>query len=84
MVAETDTSSFRAWLRTARRRDVVLRSARVSLLVGTLLVAINQGDVLAGDTLPMELFWKIPLTYCVPYGVSTYAAVDAILSASRP
>jgi len=27
-----------------------------------------------------DLFWKVPLTYCVPFAVSTYAAVDAIIT----
>ena len=50
------------------------------MIVGTILIAINQGNlILAGDFSP-ELFWKIPLSYCVPFAVSTYAATDAILS----
>ncbi|MGM0562927.1 MAG: nitrate/nitrite transporter NrtS [Pseudomonadota bacterium] len=55
-----------------------MRSLRVSLLIGTLLVAINQGQhILAGDW-SAGLWLRIILTYCVPYGVSTYAAVQAI------
>lgn len=57
------------------------------MIVGTILVAINQGTVIhsgiySGD-LTTDLFWKIPLTYCVPFGVSTYAAVDAIMASDR-
>ena len=59
---------------------MVRRSAKVSLFVGTILIAINQGNLLLSGVFPSDLFWKIPLTYCVPYAVSTYAAVDAILS----
>lgn len=61
---------------------VVKRSRKVSLIVGTILVAINQGDLLLGAfhgaVVAPELLWKVPLTYCVPYAVSTYAAVDAM------
>ncbi len=68
------------WFGVALRPNVVKRSLKVSVLVGTILVAINQGNVLLGDLQSADLYWKIPLTYCVPYAVSTYAAVDAILS----
>jgi hypothetical protein len=68
------------WLRVATRRDVVLRGLRVGGIVGTILVAINQGDVIASGTMSTESVWKILLTYCVPYLVSTYASVSTIIS----
>ena len=68
------------WFRAATRPGVVRRSAKVSLFVGTILIAINQGNLLLSGVFPSDLFWKVPMTYCVPYAVSTYAAVDAILS----
>ena len=52
-------------------RTAVLRASRVSLLVGTLLVAINQGDVLLAGAFPP--LWKIVLTYVVPFAVSSYS-----------
>ena len=74
-------SSAARWLRVATSEPVVLRSSKVSMIVGTVLVAINQGNlILSTAALPPDLYWKIPLTYCVPFCVSTYAAVDAILS----
>lgn len=66
-------------LRVAFRNDVVVRSIKVSATIGTLLVAINHGDTLLSANFPAELYWKIPLTYAVPYLVSTYASVSAIL-----
>ena len=66
------------WLATAFRRDVVFRSLKVGGVVGTVLVAINQGDLVVAGQLPPEASWKIPLTYLVPYCVSTYASVSAI------
>jgi hypothetical protein len=53
----------------------VLRTALLtSAVVGTVLTAINQGNVLLDGRFPAELWWKIPLTYSVPYSVSTRAA----------
>jgi hypothetical protein len=69
-----------AWLRIAFRRDVVLRSLKVGFLVGTILTAINQGDLILAGTLTDSSAWKIPLTYLVPYCVSTYASVASILA----
>ena len=66
-------------LRIAIRRDIVLRSLKVSAIVGTILVAINQGDVILAGELPVSVLWKVALTYLVPYCVSTYAAVAATL-----
>lgn len=51
------------------------RSALTALVVGTVLVAINQGTVLAEGHFPLELAWKIPLTYCVPFCVATWGAL---------
>jgi hypothetical protein len=46
-----------------------------ALVVGTVLTAINQGNVLLNGHFPPELWWKIPLTFSVPYMVSTWAAL---------
>lgn len=50
-----------------------------ALVVGTILTAINQGTVLAAGDFPAALFWKVPLTYCVPYCVATFAALRVAL-----
>ncbi len=69
-----------SWLKIALRKDVVRRGIKVGGIVGTILVAINQGDLLLAGIVSAETLWKISLTYCVPYCVSTYASVSAILS----
>ena len=74
---------MRDWLRVAARRDVVLRGVKVAVFVGTILVAINQGDVLLAGRWSGEVLAKVLLTYAVPYCVSTYASVSAI-RAQRP
>jgi len=55
-----------------RERSIVARGLRVSLIVGTLLTLINQGDLLLAGQFPP--LWKILLTFLVPYGVSTYSS----------
>ena len=78
--SETQTKTMREWLSAARRRDVVERSLKVAVIVGSLLTLINQGDALFRGAVGTEVMVKILLTYCVPYAVSTYAAVAAILA----
>jgi hypothetical protein len=51
------------------------RSLAIALVVGTLLVAINQGDALLDARWSGALAWKIPLTYLVPFVVATWGAL---------
>ena len=51
------------------------RSILTALVVGSLLTALNQGNTLASGVWNSEMFWKIPLTYCVPFCVATYVAL---------
>ena len=70
---------MKEWLSIAKRRDVVVRGIKVGLIVGTILMAINHGDVILNGQIDSSAFWKISLTYLVPFCVSTYAGVEAIL-----
>lgn len=52
------------------------RAVRVALVVGVVLFAINQLDVvLRGDISPIVVA-KTVLTFAVPYVVSTYSALQ--------
>ena len=64
----------------AFRRDIVVRSLKVSAVVGTALVVINQGNRLLAGEWSSEIALKVVLTYLVPYCVSTYASVAAARS----
>jgi hypothetical protein len=66
------------WLQIAARREVLFRGLKVGLIVGTVLTAINHGDVILAGELQLSSFWKILLTYLVPYCVSTYVGVTSI------
>ena len=56
-------------------RPLVARSLIIALIVGTILTAINQGNVILGGDASAALAWKIPLTYAVPYCVATVGAL---------
>ncbi len=61
------------WLQCALRGETVITAVKLALVVGSLLVLINQGGAVFGGG---ELNWlKVVLTYLVPYGVSTYTSV---------
>ena len=62
-------------------KGIVRRSAVIALIVGTILNLIAQGDfLLDGHAVN---YWKIALTYCVPYCVATYGAVTARLESLK-
>ena len=68
--------------REAARRTLsgpaVRRSLLVAVVVGTALNLINQGpEILAGD---WPVFWKLALTYAVPFLVASYGSYAAFRS----
>ena len=58
------------------RKQIVMRSLKVAIIVGTALNVINQGEAIFGEG-QLDIF-KAVMTYLVPYGVSTYVAVSAL------
>ncbi len=62
-------------------RSIVRRSLYVGAIVGIILNLIAQGDFLVEGT-PLN-WWKIVLTFCVPYCVATYGACTARLETYR-
>ncbi|GMH45163.1 hypothetical protein BSKO_13120 [Bryopsis sp. KO-2023] len=73
--------AFFGWIRhcfdLAFVNGVFRRSTIVSILVGTILTLINQGEILLQGQVP--LWWKVLLTYLVPFLVSSYGSMSAIL-----
>ncbi len=51
------------------------RSFGIAGSVGTLLILINQGDILLAGPRTAALLWKVPLTYAVPFLVATWSAL---------
>lgn len=54
---------------------LVKRSLKASVVVGTLLLALNQGDFILSGELYKAMIWKIPLTYLVPFCVSSWGSI---------
>jgi hypothetical protein len=52
------------------------RSLTVALVVGTVLTFLNQGDTIFAGNWKTQLYWKVPLTYCVPFLVATFGALS--------
>jgi hypothetical protein len=72
---------FMTILRLSMSGGIPRRSLIVALIVGTILNLINQGDGLLGRA-PID-WTRLILTYMVPYAVSTYGAVSALLGNSK-
>ena len=64
-------------LRLATSQSVVRRASWTALVVGTVLILINYGDLIFNAGWHDIPLLKVALTYCVPYGVSTFSAVEA-------
>ena len=63
------------WYAIALEPGIQKRSWIVTIIIGSLLNIINQGDALFNGN--AIVLWKVLLTYCVPYCVATYGAVSA-------
>ena len=63
------------WRCALRNRRMLRRSLLTSAVVGTVLVAINQGTVIVAGDAAWDLAWKAPLTYCVPFLVASWGAL---------
>ena len=71
------------WLQLALSLKIVGDAIKVALIVGTILTAINQGDIIASGSITPGDLVKILLNYFVPYCVSTYAGVEALANEQR-
>lgn len=59
-----------------RHGPMLRRSLIVAIVVGSILTVLNQGDILFAGNWNGPLYWKIPLTYCVPFCVASYGALS--------
>ena len=63
----------------ALERSVLLRGFRVAVVVGSILIAVNHWDVLLyGPVTGINIF-QMMLTPLVPFCVSVYSSVKAIM-----
>lgn len=73
MKVEEALTRMNLFFKAALERGTVATSAKVALIVGSILALINYGDriLLYGDMRALDWF-KLAVTYCVPYCVATY------------
>jgi hypothetical protein len=67
------------WLRLCFSKSVIRRAVKTALIVGVILAAINYGDVILRGQMTQSQIFRLALTFFVPYCVSTYSSVNAIL-----
>ena len=72
---EGTSETVKCLLCSLAHKPMLKRSAIAAVVVGTILTALNQGDVLLSGQWNSALYWKIPMTYCVPFLVATYGAL---------
>ncbi len=60
-------------------KDKVKQAIKISLVVGTILNLINQGDYIFNMIFDKINYFKLVLTYFVPFFVSTYTAISISL-----
>ncbi len=63
----------------ATQKPIVIKSFKVSAIVGTILVLINYSNKLFPLDLVPSDWVRMARTYCVPYCVSTYSAATTLL-----
>ncbi|MEP7704915.1 nitrate/nitrite transporter NrtS [Paraglaciecola sp. 25GB23A] len=68
------------WFMLAIEIETLKRSIKVAVIVGTILMLINHGDILLYGDIEVHHLLKIVLTYLVPYLVSTYSSVESKLN----
>jgi hypothetical protein len=74
-LAPQDALQRRGW-------PIPRRSAAVMLVVASILNVIDQGDAIVGSG--SVSWWKLLLTYCVPFCVATFGAYSAHRNAPPP
>lgn len=61
----------------------VRRAVTVAMIVGPVLTLINQYDTIASGSFGARFFFKMALTFLVPYSVSSYSSMMALRAAQR-
>lgn len=68
-------AALRCWRHGPVYGPVLRQAVRVAAVVGTVLFAINQADLVLHGHFTPAVAGKIALTYLVPFCVSTYSAL---------
>lgn len=65
---------MRLFIKHACDRICIIRSVKVSLIVGTILGLINHSDAIISGTFGRTNIIQVALTYLVPFCVSTFGS----------
>ena len=72
-------TTFTEWCSLVCRASVVKRGLKFAVVVGIILIAINHGDLILRRELQPINYIKMGLTVIVPYMVSVFSSVGAII-----
>ena len=75
LISALDYKQMSTFFRVATEKTTVMTSAKVALIVGSILAVINYGDrIFLYNDMGLRDWVKVVITYCVPYCVATYGA----------
>ncbi len=83
MIATASPSAWESVVAHLRTREAVVACARIALVVGTILTAINQLDTFIGGPRSSWLWVKVAANYVVPFCVSSVGYITAARRAQR-
>ena len=69
--------NLRTFFAIATERGTVVRAVKIALIVGCILVAVNEGSVLLRGELDADGWMRATMNFAVPYCVSTVSTVLA-------
>ena len=75
----TESPTIAMWLALAKSPTIVKRALGYAFVVGPLLIAINHGICIINCQYSVDCLWQSLLSLCVPYVVSTFSSVQALL-----
>ncbi|HKW29051.1 MAG TPA: nitrate/nitrite transporter NrtS [Verrucomicrobiae bacterium] len=70
---------MKAWFQLAFQPSVVKRALKYALIIGFILIGINQGDAILAGQVTWGRLIRMVLTMAVPYAVSTFSSVGVLL-----
>jgi hypothetical protein len=77
---ETTAGSVLFFFTCFFRRATVLKSIKVALVVGPVLVLVNHFEILFGAALSLKLAVKLFLCFLVPFCVSGYSTATSMMN----
>lgn len=80
LIINSETHQF---ARFATRKTTIRKGLMLSLIVGTILNMINQGELIALFKFDQINYFKLLLTYMTPFMVSVYSTATTLMKVGR-